>query len=71
MATVGLAPRPAGSGPLFRPRHEFIDVGGNVGDSVAAFLTKGAPGIAMPPAQFDAIYVFEPNPAFAERYARY
>lgn len=65
------ASRPAGSGPMLRPRHVFINVGGNVGDSVAAFLTKGAPGIDTPPAQFDAIYEFKPNPAFAERYARY
>ena len=53
------------------PRHIFIDVGGNVGDSVAAFLTLGVPGLAKSPKAFDDIIVFEPNPAFAKNYDRY
>ena len=53
------------------PRHVFVDVGGNVGDSVAAFINKGVPGVARAGQAFDAIYVFEPNPTFATRYDRY
>ena len=52
-------------------RHVFIDVGGNVGDSVAAFLNMGVPGVARAGRDFDAIYVFEPNPDFAPRYDRF
>ena len=49
----------------------FVDVGGNVGDSVAAFLSVGVPGIRRPPTRFDAVHVFEPNPAFHAGYDRY
>jgi FkbM family methyltransferase len=57
--------------PSHGSRHVFIDVGGNVGDSIAAFLTVGVPGVARPGGAFDAVYVFEPNPEFAPRYDRY
>ena len=53
------------------PRHVFVDVGGNVGDSVAAFLSVGVPGVERAGHLFDAIYVFEPNPEFAPRFERY
>lgn len=53
------------------PRHVFIDVGGNIGDSVSAFLSVGVPGVSKAGADFDSIYVFEPNPEFAHAYERY
>ena len=69
---------PSALGALRRPapaaltsRHVFIDVGGNVGDSVAAFLTVGVPGVARAGRDFDIVFVFEPNPQFATRYERY
>jgi FkbM family methyltransferase len=46
----------------------YIDVGGNIGDSVAAFLSVGIPLIAVPPSEFDSIYVFEPNEKFKDLY---
>ena len=52
-------------------RHVFIDVGGNVGDSVAAFLTVGVPGVQRAGRNFDSVFVFEPNPQFARSYGRY
>jgi len=57
--------------PTGPSRHVFIDVGGNVGDSVAAFLTVGVPGVPRAGVDFDAVYVFEPNPEYAPRYERY
>ena len=70
---AGTAKRSDSAQPLqpHSRRHVYVDVGGNTGDSVAAFLTVGVPGVLREGRDFDAIYVFEPNPEFASRYWRY
>lgn len=57
-----------------KSRSIFIDVGGNVGDSLQWFYDYGSPMTPLVPGQppsawaFDEIYVWEPNPDYRSKY---
>lgn len=52
-------------------RYIFIDVGGNVGDSLATWFAVGAPGIPKPAREFDTVILFEPNQEYASKFDRF
>lgn len=49
----------------------FIDVGGNIGDTMEKFLRHGVYGLPKPSYKFDHFYVFEPSPDFHHHYEKF
>ena len=52
-------------------KYIFVDVGGNIGDTVQNFLEHNVRSSPIPSKEYDSIYVFEPNKDFHKLYERF
>lgn len=52
-------------------KYIFIDVGGNIADTVENFLKVGVKSSPIPIKDYDSIYVFEPNQEFHKLYDKF
>jgi len=52
-------------------KYIFIDVGGNIADTVENFLKVGVKSSPIPSKDYDSIYVFEPNREFYKLYDKF